>query len=62
MQNLSSFLVVTEEQNGLFYESSLTFNHSISKSACTDSLSVLCTVGKTVLTVVDHKMCSSAEG
>ncbi|XP_052079683.1 uncharacterized protein LOC127717861 isoform X2 [Mytilus californianus] len=62
IQNLSSFLSVTVGKNDLFYQSSLAFIYSRSEKACTDSLKVLCTVGKTVLTVVDHKMCSSAEG
>lgn len=61
MQNVSSFLVVTVRRNGLFYESVLTFNYSGSDSACPDSILVLCTVGTTVLTVVDYKICSSPE-
>lgn len=61
IRNLSSFVSVTVRKKDLLYQSSLTFSYSYSETECTDSLQVLCTVGKTVLTVVDQKMCSSSE-
>lgn len=61
--NLSSFLFVTAtRRRTLFYESSLAFTYHSNNLACQDTLKVVCTVGKTVKTVVDYKACPVSEG
>ncbi|XP_052079674.1 uncharacterized protein LOC127717858 isoform X2 [Mytilus californianus] len=61
MQNVSSFLFVNVKRNDLFYELSLKFKYSSSGTTCKDSLTVVCTVGKTVFTVVNYKACHSPD-
>lgn len=61
-QNVSTLLGVNVTKNGLFYESYLVFSYTRTETTYTDSLTVLCTVGKTVITVVDYNASHLSNG
>ncbi|CAG2254860.1 unnamed protein product [Mytilus edulis] len=59
VSNISSDLNVSTTKHNLLYMSTITLNYTTSSTECTDSLIVICIVGKTALTVTNFVPCTS---
>lgn len=61
VNNISSELNVSTTKHNLLYMSTITLNYTTSSTECTNSLIVICIVGKTLLTVTDFIPCPSED-